>query len=269
MTYPAGYGPATWLLHVFQRPDDGLWFLLTLFQCSCILALVTMTVQSISTRRAATQPGGTTNSAIVWTLIVTGILANLLVRSIPLSQTFLPKGYFFYFFAGVVFHLIRPAGVPKAARWIPYVIFVALAPFWYRTEMSPVASFFWNPKLANSVYRDLVAFAGTLAFIDLVRLFVDHAAVVLTRAMAYVGRRSLDVFAIHSYFLPYFPPVITPIVISLGVSLVLRTNFVTSWLCFGQKPLNIRQIGQHRLSGHDSRVGLTDTATMTSRSERA
>jgi hypothetical protein len=153
--------------------------------------------------------------------------------------------------------MIRPAGLPKSARWIPYVIFIALVPFWYRTEMSPIASFFWNPKLANSAHRDLVALAGTLAFIDLVRLFVDRAATLLTRAVAYVGQRSLDVYAIHSYLLGYFPPVIAPIAISLGVSLILRTNLVTSWLCLGQKPLNIWRISRHLFSAN----GLAHSAT--------
>jgi fucose 4-O-acetylase-like acetyltransferase len=268
--HPEGYNPATWILHVFQRPDSGLWFLLTVFQCGCILALVGITVQVVSARLATRRPAATSHSTVIWTLIVTGLLANVLIRSIPVSQTFLPKGYFIYFFAGVVFHLIRPAGISNAARWIPYVIFVALAPFWYRTEMSPVASFFWNPKLADSVYRDLVAFAGTLAFIDLVRMFVNNAAAPLGRAAAYVGKRSLDIYAIHFYFLAYFPPVIAPIVISLVVSLILRTNSVTSWLCFGQKPMNVWQIGRHRFFGQTpSRAGVTDTAAMTTRSDSA
>jgi fucose 4-O-acetylase-like acetyltransferase len=193
--------------------------------------------------------GAIKNSTILHlTLIAAGIVANLLVRSIPLSQTFLPKGYFIYFFAGVIFHMIRPAGISQGVRWIPYAIFVALAPFWYRTEMSPIASLFSHPKFADSLYRELVAFAGTLAFIDLVHLFADKATAWLTRSAAYIGKRSLDVYAIHFYFLAYFPPVIAPIAISLGVSLLLRTNFVTSWLFLGQQPLDIRRISRHRLS---------------------
>jgi|GEM_PF-1719253 len=246
---PQAYGPATWLLHIFQVPDNGLWFLLTVFQCCCVLVLVSVTVQYVLTGLAARRPGATNDSAIVYfTLIVVGIAANLLLRSVPLSQTFLPKGYFTFFFAGVVFHMIGPGGLPNRIRWIPYVIFLALAPFWYRTEMSPVASLFWKPNLANSVFRDVVAFAGTLAFVDLVRLFVDRAAHSVTRAVAYVGQRSLDLYAIHFYFLGYFPPVIAPIAASLGVSLLLRSNFVTSWLCLGQKPLNLWRMAQQRLS---------------------
>ena len=267
MIHPAGYGPATWLLHVFQAPDNGLWFLLTLFQCSCVMALVSMVVQIASSRLAARQPGGTSNSTILYlTLIVVGLLAYPLMRLIPLSATFLPKLFFIYFFAGVVFHILRPAGLPNATRWIPYVIFVALVPFWYRTETSPAALLFRHPALADFVYHYLVAFAGTLAFVDLVRLFADNTATFLTRAVAYVGKRSLDIYAIHFYFLAYFPPVIAPIAISLGVSFLLRTNFVTSWLCLGQKPLDIWRIVRDRLPMNTPRrSGMMDKAVITSR----
>jgi hypothetical protein len=111
-----------------------------------------------------------------------------------------------------------------------------------------------------------VAFAGTLAFIDLVRLFVDKTAALVTRAVAFVGKRSLDIYAIHFYFLAHFPPVIAPIAISLGVSLLLRTNFVTSWLCLGQKPLNIWRTSRDLFALIIPRhSGMTDKAVMTSR----
>ncbi|MGA2412594.1 MAG: acyltransferase [Candidatus Binataceae bacterium] len=267
MIRPEGYGPATWLLHVIQFPDNGLWFLLALFQCSCIMALVSMAVQYASGRLAARRLGGISNSTALYiTLIVVGLFAYAIMRSIPLSATFLPKLYFLYFFVGVVFHILRPTGLANSARWIPYVIFIALVPFWYRTEPSPVALLFRYPGLADSAYRYLVAFAGTLAFIDLVRLFAAKTAVLLTRAVAFVGKRSLDIYAIHFYFLAHFPPVIAPIAISLGVSLLLRTNFVTSWLCLGQKQLNIRQISRDLFALiAPRRSGMTDTAVMISR----
>lgn len=248
MLRPEGYNPVTWLVHIFHVPDAGLWFLLTVFQCCCVLVLVDITVQLVSMRLTPRHAGTTNNPTILYLfLIVTGIVANFLIGSIPLSQTFLPKGYFIFFFAGVIFHMLRPTGISNAFRWIPYVTFVTLVPFWYRTEMSPVASLFWHPKFVDSLYRDLVAFAGTLAFIDLVRVFVDKAAPWLTRSTTYIGRRSLDVYAIHFYFLAYFPPVIAPIAISLGISLLLRTNLVTSWLCLGQEPLDIWRISRDRL----------------------
>ncbi len=256
---PEGYGPATWLLHVFQVPDSGLWFLLTLFQCCCVLMFVSITVQCILMARAARRPGASGDStALYLTVIVVGIVIKFVIRAIPLSGTFLPNGYFIYFFAGVVFHMILPAGIPKLLRWIPYVMFLALAPFWYRTEMSPVASFFWNPKLANSVFGYLVAFAGTLAFVDLIRLFVDTAAPSLVRPASYVGKRSLDIYAIHFYFLGYIPQVIAPIAISLAVSLLLRTNAVTSWLCLGQAPLKLWPKRRWQLSVESSKSGMAE-----------
>lgn len=265
---PEGYSAATWLLHVIQFPDNGLWFLWILFQCSCVMALVSMAVQYAWSLLAAKLPSGRSNSTILCLiLIVAGLVANNSIRSLPnASGLYLTKIHFIYFFAGVVFHITRPAGLPNNARWIPYVIFVALAPFWYRTETSPVALLFRDPRLADSAYRYVVAFAGTLAFIDVVRLFTDRTAALVTHAAAYVGKRSLDIYAIHFYFLAYFPPVIAPIAISLGASLLLRTNFVTSWLCLGQKPLNVWRIIRDRFPPITSRrSGITDKAVMISR----
>ena len=129
-----------------------------------------------------------------------------------------------------------------------------------------MALLFRHPGLADSAYRYLVAFAGTLAFIDLVRLFADKMVTFLTRAVAFVGKRSLDIYAIHFYFLAYFPPVIAPIAASLGVSLLLRTNFVTSWLCLGQKPLNIWRISRDLFALiAPRRSGMTDNAVAISR----
>jgi peptidoglycan/LPS O-acetylase OafA/YrhL len=232
------------------------------------MALVSMAVQYAWGLLAAKWPSGTRNSTILYLiLIVAGLVANHLIRSLPdASGFYLTKIHFIYFFAGIVFHIIRPAGLPNPARWIPYVIFVALVPFWYRTEMSPIAFLFRNPSSANLEYQELVAFAGTLAFVDLVRLFVNKAAALLTRTVAFVGKRSLDVYAIHFYALGYFPPVIAPIAICLGVSLILRTNFVTSWLCLGQEPLNIWRIDQKRLPINTQKPSeMTDKAMMVSR----
>lgn len=268
LNHPEGYGPATWLLHVLQFPDNGLWFLWILFQCSCILALVNIAVQYAYRVLAATTSNGKKNPAALYLLLILAWpFASALLHALPSDLGLgMAKTFFLYFFAGLVFHIIRPNGLPNTIRWIPYAIFIALVPFWYRTELSPVASLFPNPGFANLEYQKIVALAGTLAFVDFARLFANRAPALLTKAVAFIGKRSLDIYAIHFYFLGYFPPVIAPIAISLGVSLALRTNFVTSWLCLGQKPLNIWRIGRDLFALITPRhSGTTDKAVMTSR----
>jgi hypothetical protein len=267
VTHPQGYNLETWLLHVLQFPDNGLWFLWALFQCSCIMVLVNVAFQYTSRFLSAKRIGERHHSTVpLLTLISVGLIANALVRLLPGNPSFMSKAYFIYFFAGFIFHIVWPKGLPNTVRWIPYVIFAALAPFWYRTELSPLTLHFPKPELVNLEYQRIVAFAGTLAFVELVRLFVDKATGLLTQTVAFVGKRSLDIYAIHFYFLAYFPPVIAPIAISLGVSLLLRTNFVTSWLCLGQKPLNVWRIIRDRFPPITSRrSGITDKAVMISR----
>lgn len=260
LVHPAGYDPATWLLHMLQVPDEGLWFLWALFQCSCVLALASMAVQYFYYSLTATSSGERNNPAELYLLLILAWpIANALFRALPSDLGLgLAKAFFPYFFAGFIFHIIRPAGLSNTLRWIPYVIFVALAPFWYRTEVSPVAQLFPNPGSANLEFQRIVAVAGTLALVDFARLFTDNAPALLTRAVAYCGKRSLDIYAIHFFFLPYFPPVIAPIAASLGVSVILRTNPVTSWLCLGQKPMKIWPMNRYRLS--QGPAGLTNNA---------
>jgi fucose 4-O-acetylase-like acetyltransferase len=259
--HPEGYNPATWLLHVFQFPDNGLWFLWAAFQCSCLLALICIGVQyAFHSLTAASADERNNPTALYLLLILAWPVASVMLRHLPYDLGLgLAKTFFPYFFAGFAFHIIRPSGLPIALRWIPYVIFMALAPFWYRMEASPVALLFPNPGSANLEYQRIVALAGTLAFVDFARFFADNAPALLTRAVAFIGKRSLDVYAIHFYFLAYFPPVIAPIAISLGVSFILRTNFVTSWLCLGQRPMRIWPI--HRYLRSPSGSGMTDSAT--------
>jgi len=230
----------SWLWRVLQSPDYGLWFLWILFQCSCVLAVVCIIVQYAFGLLATRMPDRTGDWTVYILLIAVGLITNSQIHSMPNSLGFgMTKVYFLYFLAGVVFQLIRPQGLPKPVFWIACLVFIALAPFWYRMEMSPVALLFSKPGFINPIYQKIVAFAGILAFVELVRLFAEKAAGVAVQITAFVGKRSLDIYAIHFYFLGYFPPVIAPLIISLGVSFLLRTNSLTSWLCFGQRPMGI------------------------------
>jgi fucose 4-O-acetylase-like acetyltransferase len=266
--HPAGYTPTTWLLHILQFPDESLWFLWILFQCSCLLALINVAVQYAFRALTVTSSDGKENPVALYLLLIlawptASVLLHALPSELGLGMT---KVYFVYFFAGLVFQILRPSGLPNAIRWIPYVIFIVLAPFWYRTEISPVASLFPNPGSANLEFQRIVAFAGTFAFVDFARLFANKAPALLARVVAFTGQRSLDIYAMHLYLLGFFPPVIAPIAVCLGVSFVLRTNFVTSWLCFGQRPLNIWRIIRDRWSTNTlGRSGMTDRAAAISK----
>jgi fucose 4-O-acetylase-like acetyltransferase len=249
VAHPQGYSATSWVAHVIEVPDNGLWFLWVLFQCSCVLALVEIALQYVLHSLNAPSAEGNNDSPLLYLLLILAWPITLALLRVFSSQLALgmTAASFPYFFAGFIFHIIRPAGLPNAIRWIPYIVFIALAPFWYRIEISPLAMLFKNPAAANLEYQRIVAVAGTLALVDFARLFASHAPALLSRAVAYTGTRSLDIYAIHFYFLGYFPPVIAPVVASLGASFVLRTNFVTSWLCLGQKPLKIWPMERYRL----------------------
>lgn len=245
---PAGYNAASWLLFVVQYPDNGLWFLWILFLCSCVLALLCAGVDYACRSLAAPRPGSANPTILYLTLVLAWPVSQALLHILPNYPSLaMAKNFFIYFFAGFAFHIILPRGLPGVIRWIPYAVFVALVPFWYRTELSPLASLFAHPGAANAEYVLIVAFAGTLAFVDLARLFAAWAPALLARPIAFVGTRSLDIYAIHFYALAYVPRFFAPIAISLAVSFALRTNPITSWLFLGQKPLKIWSTLRYRL----------------------
>lgn len=72
----------------------------------------------------------------------------------------------------------------------------------------------------------IVAAAGTLAFVDLAGIIYRRLPAFLERPLALLGRRSLDIYAIHFHVLGTWPPIIAPLLYSLAVSTALRLN---SW----------------------------------------
>ncbi|RXH01597.1 acyltransferase family protein [Bradyrhizobium vignae] len=226
---------------VIAFPDKGLWFLLALFQCSVALTVATWLI--IVFRRCAPQ-----DQALSWgnpwtqagALIVATFLVNLVSRCIPNGfGLYLARVHFPYFVAGLVYQIALSRGLPAILRPLPYLVFLALVPFWHRTNVSSVIAYFpvsWaSPRSINSIYVMIVAAAGTLAFVDLAGSIYRRLPVFLERPLPFLGQRSLDIYAIHFHVLGTWPPIIAPILYSLAVSTALRLNSWTALIFFGQR----------------------------------
>ncbi|MDA9536052.1 fucose 4-O-acetylase-like acetyltransferase [Bradyrhizobium diazoefficiens] len=233
----------TFLSHmtkVIEFPDNGLWFLPVLFQCTVAVTLATLLI--VTFRRYVPQ-----SRALSWdnrwtqatAFIVATILVNLASRAIPNGfGLYLARVYFPYFVWGLVYQIALPRGLPSIFRFLPYLIFVALVPFWHRTNVSSLIAYFpssWgHARSINSIYVMIVAAAGTLAFIDLARIVYCRLPALLDRSLVFLGQRSLDVYAIHFHVLGMWPPIIAPTLYSLAISTVLRLNSWTALIFFGQ-----------------------------------
>ena len=127
-------------------------------------------------------------------------------------------GLFIFFLLGIILfkHFIEIKQV--TFRFIPYVIFLILIPYWHRTLPSNIIQgapeFITNNWLAKK-YAMIVAISGILATIDISRLIHSINMVKPNSLISYIGTASLGIYAIHFYFLKYQLHVILTIAISL------------------------------------------------------
>ncbi|HEV7256391.1 MAG TPA: acyltransferase [Bosea sp. (in: a-proteobacteria)] len=224
-----------WLLLVVSQPDNALWFLWILFQCHSVLALAAAGLLAWHMGRSTkVSPLRLVPLAFGAVLLLSFWPGSKLssISGIYLTRLLLP-----YFLAGVLFAMWRPAGISNAARLLAFALFVVLVPFWHRTEASPLVGYLpqvLHPRVYNAAFHYLVGFAGTLAFVEMARLIVQHAPARIVSAGAFLGRRSLDIYALHFYALGWFPPVAAAVAFSIVGSAILRTNPLTSRLFFGE-----------------------------------
>jgi fucose 4-O-acetylase-like acetyltransferase len=231
----------SYMTEIIRFPDNGLWFLPVLFWCSIGLTLAGLLV--VGCRRHC--PDGW---SISWderrtqlaAFIAAAFLVSMASRCIPSGLgLYEARPLFFYVAAGLVYQIALSRGLPGILRPLPYVIFLALVPFWHRTNLSPLVAYvpspLGRPHSINSIYVMIVAIAGTLAFVDLAGLIHRRSPAVLQRSLAFLGQRSLDVYAIHFHFLGTWPAIVAPTLYSLVVSTLLRLNSWTAWIFFGQR----------------------------------
>lgn len=231
----------SYIAKFIRSPDYGLWFLLALFYCS--IGLTGSAFLVIAFRRY--YRGRTT---IPWdnrwvqtaAIVLASYLVSVVSRWIPNGLgLYMGQMYFPYFIAGLVYQIALSRGLPRLVRPLPYLIFLALVPFWYRTHPSSLFAYLpssWEQSHSfNGIYLKIVAYAGTLAFVDLAGIIHRRLPALLERSLAFLGRRSLDVYAIHFHVLGMWPPIIAPVLYSLAISTALRLNAWTAWIFFGQR----------------------------------
>jgi fucose 4-O-acetylase-like acetyltransferase len=226
------------LIKFVEVPDNGLWFLPVLFECNTMITAAFLPI--IAFRRLTTGVALWENRWMQLGALVVGCaIVSRVFRSLPNAGGFdLARVYFPYFLAGLIYQIVFSRGFSSVFRPLPYLAFASLVPFWCRTEISTLVSYLppsWgDPVTINSYYTMIVAMAGTLAFVDLSGVIYRRLPALFEMCLAFIGRRSLDVYAIHFYFLDKVPAVIAPTLWSLAISAVLRLNSMTALAFFGQ-----------------------------------
>jgi fucose 4-O-acetylase-like acetyltransferase len=224
--------PLAWLSAVFREPDNALWFLLVLFEVSVVVAL------SAACARLALRHFGAAAPASV-PLVLAGCLV-LGSGLFWLSRYFFPSLglailYIKYVCLGILYRRVFAAGLPATASIAALLLFAALSPFWVWNGPPALD---WHPalidnRIVTAVFDFTVALSGTLALVEAVRLFVRYAPNFVLIGIAFCGGRTLDIYALHFYYLGFAPPVVGPIVASLIASFAFRQIPFAAVVLFG------------------------------------
>jgi fucose 4-O-acetylase-like acetyltransferase len=234
----------SWLTKVYLAPDNALWFLPALFDCHIALAAGILFL-SISNWAI----GGSGNQLVRFALVVVGLIIGSQVLQLlhgwvgmSLASVFFP-----YFSLGVLYQLFLPGGLPVPLRVLGWAVFAISMPFWYRMTapsfLADMPASLLHVFPINRLYRIVVALAGTSMTLDIAQMLAARGHRFLKEPVAYCGKRSLDIYALHGYALGYQPLVVAPIALSLAMALILHRISVISILLFGERREPLLPVG--------------------------
>lgn len=213
-----------WMLTLARNLDNGLWFLPVLFEVTLLLYVVAVFAPKIRLPKLIYFGLA---GPVIW-------VAILLIPSGVLGLSLI-KWLFPFFYGGVMFWYYRRGDSIRIWAISGALVFVALAPFWYRLHPSILTENLPLGRLSDLGYRAIVGFAGTFLAVGIAKAISISLRGRALKAVTFVGRRSLDIYAIHFHFVTIWPPVVGAIVLSLMISFVLRLNQWTKALFFGER----------------------------------
>jgi fucose 4-O-acetylase-like acetyltransferase len=241
------------LLKLWESPDAGLWFLWVLFVFTCIAD-------------AGRFVAGATRLPL-WLLLVVSWACLFHLR---INHSALGIGLIAFqmpFFVAGIFHRDILRG---ASRWyvallttICSVAFPVLVHHWDRVNQPeiglmlqqayslPMSTGLYTAYLAlGYLYQAIFAVVGIVVFFVSAKAFAEAATMShkATRCLCFVGRRSLEIYALHFYLIQYgyfnaspfmnglVTMVMAPLLSIMIADYLLKPNKVAALLLFGKPP---------------------------------
>ena len=225
-------------------PDNGLWFLPALFDCYLVLAPCMILAAAFLVAGGPDRHHPTLRFLVVSLSLLIG---EIFLQVVPGGLGFAFARVYFPFVAlGLLYQMFVPRGLVLPVRIAAWATFVLLMPFWHRLEgFSFLAGLKYGPYM-NFVAGIVIGLAGTSMTIDVAHLLERYGHRLVRSAIDHCGRRSLDIYALHFYFLGYRPAIVAPIVLSLTVALFLRHIPILGTLLFGELPRWQREMLRRR-----------------------
>ncbi|WP_081666252.1 acyltransferase family protein [Pseudogulbenkiania ferrooxidans] len=233
-----------YIAKVIQHVDYGLWFLPCIFWCATYTSLFMFFIAGakklleVSPLRKISKYLSTLPIQIAILLFAWIKLRSSLPPKFGLEMVnFFHGGLFFFFLLGVVFFKKITQVRSMIIRAMPYVVFLALVPFWSRTLpnnlIASAPNLLSHGWLANK-YALIVAISGTLAMTDFSRLIKERNIQLISTFMCTIGGASLGIYATHFYFITFKPPMILAVTISYLLYLMISNTPIARTVLLGK-----------------------------------
>lgn len=231
------YNFVKYVIKVINNPDYGLWFLLMVFWCICFTCIYTFLISLVYKKVNINKKTNNKYIIIIGSFLIWLVLRRFLPSSFGIYfMNNFHNGLYLYFLSGALFfnHISKIKSIKK--RIIPYLIFIPLSTIWDTTgpyKISDNASFLLDHHWIAQSYSLIVAFMGSLVFIDISKIVLSFKIQIITKICTTLGKKSLAIYAIHFYFLTYKPYVIAPIILSLLIYYIISNIKPLKVLIFG------------------------------------
>lgn len=236
------FHPLQIVIAAFRRPDSALWFLLCIFYCVVLLSLFQFVLRAIYY---------TFKGHSAFSILLDGRVQLVLIGLVWLwMRLYSPPGaglgtlkmYFLYYILGIGFYKYWGALFSSGWRVIPYLLFIPLVAWWSRTAENnllalppPLDNDFLFIGLIQYLYAPMIAVAGIFLTWDIVCRVSQKEWQWFKAFLAYLGKLSLGIYAIHTFFLEINPPAVAPLVLSVVITLALMQFKFSRLLLLGER----------------------------------
>lgn len=218
-------GPVNYLIEVFKSPDNSLWFLLAIFYCIVIFSTLCLLVGCIDISKIALKVNRnislTFANSTTTKLVIVLIFWLLIKKHLPsFFGVGLAEEYLTYFILGSLLFRHIDLYISIILRLIPYIIFLILIPAWDRIKPYNYNGFYGG-NFGGHLFSFTIAIMGSFIALDLSNILIKQAPKVFISAVAKLGKMSLGIYALHTYFLETSPIIFAPTIISLIIAYII------------------------------------------------
>lgn len=211
---------------VIEYPASSLWFLIVLFWCRIFFVAVHALCIKLFRKPSV---------ILIVSVMTVLLVASRLFFSIGdfLGYSFV-VGYLPYFAAGVFMYQYRDRlsvfldsiAANTAVIIIFVIMFVISASSWY-SDMpisfeARLKVISWHGEILYQIIKRTRSLPGIFLMLSLTKFILRSNFKPLINALAFTGKKTLGIYALHGYLLGIFPPVILPLSASLILTVIIE-----------------------------------------------